>query len=59
MFFLKQCLGKIKPKDIPASEDFHVENRASLLSSDAGIQDFRGLYNLAGLALVCLRVLVY
>jgi hypothetical protein len=32
--------------------DFHRSEQVSLLSAEAPQQDFRGLYNLAGLALV-------
>jgi hypothetical protein len=40
------------PKNEMASAFLHVETRPSLLSSDAPLQDYRGLYNLAGIALV-------
>jgi hypothetical protein len=40
------------PKQEFASSFLHVEIRPSLLSSEAPVQNYRGLYNLAGIALV-------
>lgn len=39
------------PRMIKPSQNFHLNVQASLLASDAPPQDFRGLYNLAGIVL--------
>lgn len=42
----------LDPKEETASSLLHVTVRPSLLSSDAPVQNYRGLYNLAGIILV-------